>query len=88
MQQIADCSNSSAWSDHVQLTENDIDFAILVDLTDQDLERSALLLWVTAATLAGDIPNVVRRAHPQLLLRQHQLTRREQRTLPNAAKSP
>jgi hypothetical protein len=25
--------------DHVQLTENDIDFAILVDLTDQDLEK-------------------------------------------------
>ena len=54
MQQIADWLEKLGMSEYAQrFAENDIDFTILTDLTDQDLKRSASPHWVTAARSCG-----------------------------------
>ena len=57
MQQIADWLEKLGMSEYEEcFRQNDIDFTILSELTDHDLERSGLLRLAIAASFCAQLP--------------------------------
>ena len=86
MQQIADWLEKLGLGQYAQrFAENDIDFDILSDLTDQDLEKIGVTSLGHRRKLLRAIANLKAssRSQPRLALRLH----REWQTLPSAGKS-
>ena len=87
MQQIADWLEKLGMSEYAQrFAENDIDIAVLPDLTDQDLKDIGVSLGHRRKMLARD-PRAWRRRQPRR--RSATLSRRAEalKTPPSAAKS-
>ena len=85
MQAIADWLEKLGMSKYAQrFAENDIDFTILGDLTDQDLEKIGVGRSDIAANCFAPLPTsrTSRRAVQWLRSPQRQLPRRDRRTLP------
>ena len=87
MQQIADWLKKLGMDEYAQrFAENDIDFAILSDLTDQDLEKIGVTSLGHRRKLLRAIADL-KGANPRAPLRLRHLPHRERRTLPSAGKS-
>ena len=87
MQQIADWLEKLGMSEYAErFAENDIDFSVLRDLTDQDLRELGVLLGHRRKMLRA-IADSKPLTHPSPLRLRH-LLRLARRTQPNAAKSP
>ncbi len=90
MQQIADWLEKLGLGQYAQrFAENDIDFDILSDLTDQDLEKIGVTSVGHRRKLLRAIANLKggEEIHPRLRLPPRHLLHRERRTLPSAGKS-
>ena len=89
MQQIADWLEKLGLSEYAQrFAENDIDFTILADLTDQDLEKIGIASLGHAASCCVRLPisKPLTRAHPRPPSLRH-LLHRCRWIRPSAAKS-
>ena len=90
MQQISDWLESLGMSEYAErFADNDIDFAILGDLTDQDLERIGVTSLGIAESYCVRLPisEGQRRAYLRLPSWPLNLPPRERRTLPSAVRS-
>ena len=90
MQQIADWLEKLGMSEYAQrFAENDIDFTILGDLTDQDLEKIGVRSLGHRRKLLRAIADLedVEKSGPVAASQQRDLPRSNRRTLPSAGKS-
>jgi len=86
MEQITDWLKQLGMHEYIQrFAENDIDFTILGDLTDQDSKRSASRPSDIAESSCVRL--TILKAHPRLPLRLRHLPHRERRIVPSAGKS-
>ena len=86
MQQIADWLKQLGMPEHIQcFAKHDIDFTILGDLTDQDLEKIGVTSLGHRRKLLSAISQL--KGAPAAPLRLRHLRHRERRTLPSAGKS-
>jgi len=90
MQRIAEWLEKLGLGQYAQrFAENDIDFEILSDLTDQDLEKIGVTSLGHRRKLlrAIAISEAASRSRPRLPVRPRRLPRHERRTLLSAGKS-
>ena len=90
MQQIAEWLEKLGMSEYAQrFAENAIDFSVLPDLTDQDLEKLGVLLGHRRKLLRA-IANLegIEKGAPAVPVAPAPSGRRERRNLQSAAKSP
>ena len=89
MQPIADWLEKLGLGQYAQrFAENDIDFEILSDLTDQDLEKVGVTSLGIAESYCVQLPiSKSSSSHLRLPLRLRHLPHREQWTVPSVGKS-
>ena len=88
MQQIADWLEKLGLGQYAQrFAENDIDFDLLSDLTDHDLEKIGVTSVGHRRKLLRAIANLEEEHTRGCRCGQRHLPHRERRTLPNAGKS-
>ena len=88
MQQVADWLEKLGLGQYAQrFAENDISFAVLPDLTDQDLKEIGVLAWSSASTAARDSRTQRRRERRSPKLPAATAAPPSRRTPPSGAKS-